>query len=81
VGCLLLLLILNFNQFASCTDFCELCPSNGECYQGKLECVRGYRKHGKFCVEDGDINETAKKLVCPRKTYSLWYTDVFGQLD
>ncbi|XP_062145713.1 uncharacterized protein LOC133853713 isoform X2 [Alnus glutinosa] len=44
------------------SDFCELCPSNGECYQGKLECVRGYRKHGKFCVEDGDINETAKKL-------------------
>ncbi|XP_042949587.1 uncharacterized protein LOC122281843 isoform X3 [Carya illinoinensis] len=46
----------------SVSDFCEPCPSNGECYQGKLECVRGYRKHGRLCVEDGDINETAKKL-------------------
>lgn len=46
----------------SISDFCEPCPSNGECYQGKLECVRGYRKHGRLCVEDGDINETAKKL-------------------
>ncbi|KAB1219589.1 hypothetical protein CJ030_MR3G011151 [Morella rubra] len=46
---------------------CEPCPSNGECYRGKLECVRGYRKQGRLCVEDGDINETAKKLVCPKK--------------
>lgn len=28
-----------------------------------MECVRGYRKHGKLCIEDGDINETAKKLA------------------
>ncbi|XP_031279903.1 uncharacterized protein LOC116138327 [Pistacia vera] len=47
----------------SLTDNCEPCPSNGECYQGKLECLHGYRKHGKLCVEDGDINETAKKLA------------------
>ncbi|KAM3686792.1 hypothetical protein ACJW31_10G028700 [Castanea mollissima] len=47
----------------SISDFCEPCPSNGECNQGELECVRGYRKHGKLCVEDGDINETAKKLL------------------
>uniref|UniRef100_A0A5B7BXT4 Man1/Src1-like C-terminal domain-containing protein n=1 Tax=Davidia involucrata TaxID=16924 RepID=A0A5B7BXT4_DAVIN len=47
----------------SLSDFCEPCPSNGECYEGKLECARGYRKHGKLCVEDGDINETAKKLL------------------
>ncbi|KAJ0111920.1 hypothetical protein Patl1_01187 [Pistacia atlantica] len=39
---------------------------NGDCYQGKLECLHGYRKHGKLCVEDGDINETAKKLVCSK---------------
>lgn len=44
-------------------DVCELCPSNGECYQGKLECLHGYRKHGRLCLEDGDINETAKQLV------------------
>lgn len=46
----------------SLSDSCEPCPSNGECYEGKLECVRGYRKHGKLCIEDGDINEAAKKL-------------------
>ncbi|KAF8407437.1 hypothetical protein HHK36_006570 [Tetracentron sinense] len=46
----------------SLSDFCEPCPDNGECYRGKLECVRGYRKHGRLCVEDGEINQTAKKL-------------------
>ena len=45
------------------TDYCEPCPSNGKCYDGKLECIHGYKKHGKLCLEDGDINETAKKLV------------------
>ncbi|XP_057512938.1 uncharacterized protein LOC130794997 [Actinidia eriantha] len=43
-------------------DSCEPCPSNGECYDGKLECVHDYKKHGKLCLEDGDINATAKKL-------------------
>jgi hypothetical protein len=66
----------HLNQFGSFTDFCEPCPSNGECYQGKLECVRGYRKHGRLCVEDGDINETAKKLVCPKKLIHSGYTNV-----
>lgn len=47
----------------SLSDFCEPCPSNGECYQGELECVHGYRKHGKLCVEDGDINDKAKQLA------------------
>ncbi|GAV90133.1 MSC domain-containing protein [Cephalotus follicularis] len=46
----------------SISDSCQPCPSNGQCYQGKLECVHGYREHGNLCVEDGDINETAKKL-------------------
>ncbi|PSR91662.1 Pesticidal crystal protein like [Actinidia chinensis var. chinensis] len=44
------------------SDYCEPCPSNGKCYDGKLECIHGYKKHGKLCLEDGDINETAKKL-------------------
>lgn len=47
------------------TDYCEPCPKNGECFKGKLECVRGYKKHGRLCVEDGAISQTAKKLVCP----------------
>ncbi|CAL9029056.1 unnamed protein product [Prunus brigantina] len=44
-------------------DSCEPCPSNGQCYQGKMECLQGFKKHGKLCIEDGDINETAKKLA------------------
>ncbi|XP_057976659.1 uncharacterized protein LOC131163871 [Malania oleifera] len=52
----------NGNSRDSVSDVCEPCPNNGECYQGKLECVRGYRKHGNLCVEDGDISEAAKKL-------------------
>ncbi|CAI9771605.1 unnamed protein product [Fraxinus pennsylvanica] len=57
------------------SDYCEPCPTNGECHDGKLECARGYRKHGKFCVEDGDINEAAKKLskfaeVCACEKYA-----------
>ncbi|KAJ8754396.1 hypothetical protein K2173_002847 [Erythroxylum novogranatense] len=46
----------------SISEFCEPCPRNGECYQGKLECSQGYRKHGNICIEDGDIDERAKKL-------------------
>lgn len=44
-------------------DSCEPCPSNGECNDGKLECLRGYQKHGNLCVEDGDINESARKIT------------------
>ncbi|XP_008229543.1 PREDICTED: uncharacterized protein LOC103328907 [Prunus mume] len=44
-------------------DSCEPCPSNGRCYQGKMECLQGFKKRGKLCIEDGDINETAKKLA------------------
>ena len=44
-------------------DLCEPCPRNGQCYEGKLECHRGYRRHGNLCIEDGDINQTANKLV------------------
>ncbi|KAG9150451.1 hypothetical protein Leryth_010833 [Lithospermum erythrorhizon] len=45
------------------TDDCEPCPSYGVCHDGKLECVSGYRKHGKQCVEDGEINEAAMRLT------------------
>ncbi|XP_027361753.1 uncharacterized protein LOC113869566 isoform X2 [Abrus precatorius] len=44
-------------------DVCEPCPSNGECNDGKLECLQGYQRHGNLCVEDGDINESARKIV------------------
>ncbi|PIA50018.1 hypothetical protein AQUCO_01300625v1 [Aquilegia coerulea] len=43
-------------------EFCEPCPKNGECINGNLECLHGYKRHGRSCVEDGEINQTAKKL-------------------
>ncbi|XP_021908280.1 uncharacterized protein LOC110822459 isoform X3 [Carica papaya] len=52
----------NVDYVDSVSDFCQPCPSNGECYEGKLICAHGYRKLGSLCVEDGDINETAKQL-------------------
>ncbi|XP_074341437.1 uncharacterized protein LOC141678911 isoform X2 [Apium graveolens] len=45
------------------SDICTPCPMNGVCHQGNLECATGYRKLGTICVEDGDINQTAKKLL------------------
>ncbi|KAM7530943.1 hypothetical protein LguiB_034353 [Lonicera macranthoides] len=53
----------NLEFDASLSDFCEPCPSHGVCYEGKLECASGYRKQGRSCIEDGDINETAMKLL------------------
>lgn len=50
--------------FAVSSDYCEECPANGLCYEGKLTCDRGFRRQGKLCVEDGVISRTAKKLVC-----------------
>ncbi|KAJ3681755.1 hypothetical protein LUZ60_014328 [Juncus effusus] len=43
-------------------DFCEPCPDNARCYEGKFECVNGYQKHGRICIEDGVINRKAKEL-------------------
>lgn len=45
------------------SDVCEPCPRHGECRDGKLECLHGYRKHGRLCIEDGVINEAVNKLV------------------
>ncbi|XXG43728.1 hypothetical protein AAC387_Pa01g3703 [Persea americana] len=44
------------------SDFCEPCPNNARCFQGSWDCLPGYKRHGKFCVEDGEINQTAEKL-------------------
>ncbi|XP_012833808.1 PREDICTED: uncharacterized protein LOC105954678 isoform X1 [Erythranthe guttata] len=43
-------------------DYCEPCPENGECYDGKLKCIDGYRKHVNLCVRDGDVDKAAMKL-------------------
>ncbi|KAJ0902042.1 hypothetical protein HanPSC8_Chr08g0332391 [Helianthus annuus] len=45
------------------SDNCDPCPSHGICSQGKLECMSGYRRYGRSCLEDGYINEMAKNLA------------------
>lgn len=70
----------NFWWLGIVTDTCEPCPSNGECHGGKLECLQGYRKHGNLCVEDGDINESAQKIVCPQNLTSLVYWLILGNI-
>ncbi|XP_074317815.1 uncharacterized protein LOC141653845 [Silene latifolia] len=52
--------VADFDPFVS--DSCEPCPSNARCYNGQFDCIQGYRKYGKLCIEDGVIYETAKKL-------------------
>ncbi|KAL0324707.1 UNVERIFIED_CONTAM: hypothetical protein Scaly_2437800 [Sesamum calycinum] len=47
---------------AVASDYCEPCPTNGICYDGKLECDHGYQKHGRLCLENGDVNIASKKL-------------------
>lgn len=46
----------------SLSDFCEPCPPNGVCYDGKLTCDHGFRNLGKSCIEDGDISRATKKI-------------------
>lgn len=43
-------------------DSCEPCPQNGRCVHGKLECLQGFKKYGKICVEDGLLTQTANKI-------------------
>lgn len=67
------------------SDICTPCPRNGICHEGKLECASGYRKLGTLCVEDGDINETAKKLLGLVEThvcnaYAQYLCDGAGQV-
>lgn len=53
----------------SLADLCEPCPDNGYCSNGQLVCLHGYKKLGRKCIEDGEINQTAKRLVS--STFSI----------
>uniref|UniRef100_A0A0D9VN68 Man1/Src1-like C-terminal domain-containing protein n=1 Tax=Leersia perrieri TaxID=77586 RepID=A0A0D9VN68_9ORYZ len=44
------------------TDSCQPCPHHGRCVHGNLECVQGFKKYGKICIEDGLISQTASKI-------------------
>ncbi|MCL7031910.1 hypothetical protein MKW94_021808 [Papaver nudicaule] len=52
----------DYNSLLLDDSYCEPCPEHGECISGNLECVSGYKKQGRSCVEDGEINQTAKEL-------------------
>uniref|UniRef100_J3LIX8 Man1/Src1-like C-terminal domain-containing protein n=1 Tax=Oryza brachyantha TaxID=4533 RepID=J3LIX8_ORYBR len=43
-------------------DSCQPCPQHGRCVDGNLECVQGFKKYGRMCVEDGLVTRTAKKI-------------------
>ncbi|XP_047338418.1 uncharacterized protein LOC124942053 isoform X2 [Impatiens glandulifera] len=43
-------------------ESCDPCPTNGECKEGKLECLNGYRRNGRICIEDGDLSQTTRKF-------------------
>ncbi|KAL6648990.1 hypothetical protein ACP70R_013214 [Stipagrostis hirtigluma subsp. patula] len=43
-------------------DSCEPCPPNGRCQDGELECVQGFKRYGKACIEDGLLSHTANKI-------------------
>ncbi|KAL6645334.1 hypothetical protein ACP70R_016942 [Stipagrostis hirtigluma subsp. patula] len=44
-------------------DSCEPCPPNGRCQDGELECVQGFKRYGKACIEDGLLSHTANKIL------------------
>ncbi|GJN29985.1 hypothetical protein PR202_gb18257 [Eleusine coracana subsp. coracana] len=46
-------------------DSCEPCPHNGQCVDGELECIQGFKRYGRKCVEDGMLSQTANKIVLP----------------
>ncbi|XP_042412500.1 uncharacterized protein LOC122001683 [Zingiber officinale] len=50
-------------SYDSENGLCEPCPYHGWCSSGSLECVHGYKKQGRKCIEDGVINQTTKKAL------------------
>ncbi|KAG0553295.1 hypothetical protein BDA96_01G581600 [Sorghum bicolor] len=43
-------------------DSCQPCPLNGRCVDGELECVQGFKRQDKACIEDGLLSQTANKI-------------------
>ncbi|KAL2636218.1 hypothetical protein R1flu_007697 [Riccia fluitans] len=44
-------------------DNCIPCPPNGFCQDGRLECLAGFKRVGKICAPDEEIDRTARKLA------------------
>lgn len=43
-------------------DSCEPCPQNGRCVDGELECIQGFKRYGRTCLEDWLLSQTANKI-------------------
>ncbi|NP_001143585.1 uncharacterized protein LOC100276289 isoform 1 [Zea mays] len=54
-------------------DSCQPCPPNGRCVDGELECVQGFKRHGKACIEDGLLIQRANKIlrICDQHARAL----------
>jgi hypothetical protein len=42
---------------------CIPCPENGQCRNGRLQCLPGFRQHGRSCVPDKEVDRNAQELV------------------
>ncbi|KAG0454093.1 hypothetical protein HPP92_025397 [Vanilla planifolia] len=51
-------------------DFCETCPLNGWCSNGELNCLHGYEKQGRICVQDGKLYQSAYVLAKVVENYA-----------
>nr|XP_043639795.1 uncharacterized protein LOC122610906 [Erigeron canadensis] len=67
------------------SDVCDPCPNHGICSEGKMECMSGYRRHGRLCLEDGYFNELVKNLakraeVRACESYSQYLCNGIGEV-
>ncbi|KAK3150188.1 hypothetical protein QOZ80_3AG0229970 [Eleusine coracana subsp. coracana] len=53
---------LDATDYDDAYDSCEPCPHNGRCVDGELECIQGFKRYGRKCVEDGVLSQTANKI-------------------
>jgi hypothetical protein len=73
----LLATVASYYKAKACADSCQPCPLNGRCVDGELECVQGFKRQDKACIEDGLLSQTANKIVmhfpCLSLSLSLSY--------
>lgn len=51
------------SPFCSFPGDCIPCPENGQCRYGRLQCLPGFRRHGRSCVPDKEVDHNAQELV------------------
>eukprot|EP01018_Ginkgo_biloba_P039987 Gb_09622 [translate_table: standard] len=45
------------------SDSCIPCPKHGRCWGGNLECLPGFKKKGRSCKEDRELEKKTQKLA------------------